>query len=136
MEQNVNKGEGYYVAPTQRWIENGHIFLWLLKDTCWVLGWKLGGIFMIFPTMSVAFYILLRSRHLRAELFHNIAICLWISANTVWMISEFLMVDEEYKKYAAVLFGIGIATLLFYYIFFFAKDRRFEKEQEDGLKNN
>lgn len=132
MKQNVVDGEVVYRAPTQRWIENGHIFLWLLKDTCWALGWKWGGIFMIFPTMGVALYILWRSRYHRAEFFHNIAICLWISANTVWMISEFLEVDKEYKKYAVALFVTGIITLLVYYIIFFNKDRRSEKQQDEN----
>lgn len=90
--------------------------------------WKPGGIFMIFPTLSVAFYILWRSRHSRSELFHNIAICLWIMANSTWMVTEFLNVDKEYKKYAVDIFFIGIATLLFYYIFFFRKDKQKEKE--------
>lgn len=133
MEQNIDKGQGLYLSPTHRWIENGHIFLWLLKDTCWVLVWKLGGIFMIFPTLSVALYILWRSRHIRAEFFHNLAVCLWISANSVWMVTEFLGVDKEYKKYAVFIFLIGIAVLLVYYIFFFRKDK--EKEKQYALSN-
>ena len=113
---------------TPKWIENGHIFLWLLKDTCWALVWKPGGIFMIFPTLSVAIYILYRSRSNRAELFHNLAICLWITANSVWMTTEFFGIDKEYKKYAVGIFLIGIALLLVYYIFFFRKDRLKEKQ--------
>ncbi len=133
MEQQLKKGESIYVAPVQRWIENGHIFLWLLKDSCWAGGWRTGGIFMIFPTIAVALYILWRSRSHRPELFHNLAICIWITANSVWMVSEFYGVDAEYKKYVVMIFATGILLLLAYYIFFFKKDRRKEKEAE--LKN-
>jgi hypothetical protein len=116
------------VSANYRWIENGHIFLWLIKDTCWALVWKPGGIFMIFPTLSVAFYILWKSRHIRAELFHNMAVCLWIMANSVWMVTEFLGVDKDYKKYAVFIFLIGLAVLLVYYTFFFVKDKNKEKQ--------
>ncbi|MFI5195730.1 MAG: hypothetical protein ACHQD8_01450 [Chitinophagales bacterium] len=133
MEQKMDKGK-VYLSPTHRWVENGHIFLWLLKDTCWVLVWKPGGIFMIFPTLSVALYILWRSKHIRAEFFHNLAVCLWISANSVWMVTEFLGVDKEYKKYAVFLFLTGIVILLVYYIFFFRKDR--EKEKQYAVSMN
>jgi hypothetical protein len=136
MEQNEIKGEVPYVSPTHRWIENGHIFLWLLKDTCWATVWKPGGIFMIFPTLSVAIYILWRSRHHRAEFFHNLAICLWISANSVWMVSEFLGVDKEYKKYAVMIFAVGIALLCFYYLFFFKKDKAKEKAVELAMSRS
>ena len=116
------------VEPSFRWIENGHIVLWLIKDTCWAMVWRPGGIFMIFPTLSVALYIMWKSRHVRPELFHNLAVCLWITANSVWMVSEFLNVDKIYKPYAVVIFIIGILLLLVYYIFFFKKDRQKEKE--------
>ncbi len=109
------------IIPVRRWVENGHIFLWLLKDTCWALEFKPGGIFMIFPTLSVAFYILWKSRRERAELFHNIAVCLWIISNSVWMIGEFT--NHEFRPYAATIFGIGLAILIYYYLFYFKKDR-------------
>lgn len=130
MEQQMKKGESIYVAPVHRWIENGHIFLWLLKDSCWAGGWQLGGMFMIFPTIAVALYILWRSRSHRPELFHNLAICIWIIANSLWMVSEFYEVDAEYKKYVVMIFVTGILLLLAYYIFFFKQDRLKEKEAE------
>lgn len=107
-----------------RWIENGHILLWLIKDTCWAMEYRPGGMLMITPTLGVAFYILWRSRKSRVDLFHNIAVCLWISANSVWMAGEFYKL--EMRPVAAVLFLIGLSTLLFYYLFFFRKDRKME----------
>ena len=112
------------VSSTYRWIENGHIFLWLIKDTCWAMEWKLGGIFMIFPTIGVALYILWKSRRIRAELFHNIAVCLWIMANSIWMLGEFN--EQDTRPVAATLFVIGLVLLIVYYIFFFRKDREYQ----------
>lgn len=109
-----------------RWIENGHIVLWLIKDTFWAMEFKPGGIFMIFPTLAVACYLLWRSRKLRPELFHNIAVCIWITANSIWMTGEFF--DLETRPYAAALFIAGLLLLGGYYLFFFRKDREQEKE--------
>jgi hypothetical protein len=114
------------VSQSYRWIENGHIYLWLIKDTCWAMEWKMGGIFMILPTVAVAFYILWKSRMVRAELYHNIAVCLWILANSIWMIGEFF--DGDTRPYAAGLFLIGLILLSFYYLFYFRKDNA---KQED-----
>jgi hypothetical protein len=84
--------------------------------------WKPGGIFMIFPTLTVAIYILWKSRIVRTELYHNLAVVFWISANSVWMIGEFTEVD--YRPYAVVLFCIGLSVLAIYYAFFFKRDKR------------
>lgn len=119
MESTEDKN--IHISQSYRWIENAHILLWLIKDACWSLEWKPGGIFMIFPTVTVAFYITWRSRKIRTELFHNIAVCAWILANSVWMLGEFF--DHDERIYAACLFGIGIATLAVYYLFYFKKDK-------------
>lgn len=126
MNQNATEEKIIQVSANYRWMENGHIFLWLLKDICWSLELKPGGIVMIFPTVFVAFYITWRSRAIRAELFHNIAVCCWILANSVWMVGEFF--EYDMRPYTATIFGIGIIVLAYYYIFYFRKDRRKEKE--------
>lgn len=111
-----------HISPTFRLIENAHILLWLIKDTCWAMEWKQAGIGMIFPTLSVALYILWKSKKVRAELFHNIAVVLWISANSVWMIGEFY--EHEFRPYSAGLFIAGLSVLAVYYAFFFTKDKK------------
>lgn len=108
-----------------RWIENGHILLWLIKDTFWAMEFKPGGIFMIFPTLGVALYLLWRSRRVRGELFHNLAVCIWIAANSIWMAGEFY--DRETRPIAAGLFISGLILLAVYYLFYFRKDRLAEK---------
>ncbi|OSZ78733.1 hypothetical protein CAP35_10940 [Chitinophagaceae bacterium IBVUCB1] len=111
-----------HVSPTFRWIENAHILLWLIKDFCWAMEWKAGGIIMIFPTVSVAFYLLFKSRKVRAELYHNLAVCFWILANSTWMVGEFN--DIDLRIYAATLFGSGLVVLAVYYALYFKKDSR------------
>jgi hypothetical protein len=95
-------------------LENAHIFLWLIKDSCWVMEFKVPAFVMIFPTLSMAFYLLIKSWSNTSERIHNWAICFWIMANSVWMIGEFS--DKELRPYAAVLFSIGLMSLLSYYL--------------------
>jgi hypothetical protein len=109
-----------------RRIENLHILLWLMKDACWAVVWKPGGIIMIAPTVGVAFYLLYRSRASRTELYHNIAVCMWILANSTWMIGEFM--DKDLRGVAVVLFSIGLLTLAVYYTLYYKKDKQTEEE--------
>jgi hypothetical protein len=85
--------------------------------------WRPLGIAMIFPTLIIAIIIMLRTRQFMSEVCHNIAIVLWISANSYWMISEFLHFDSvpligdiTYKQLAIIPFSMGIAILGYYYI--------------------
>lgn len=97
-----------------RKFENMHIALWLIKDTSWVLLYKPVGMFMIFPTLSLAFYITWRMRKMREELMHNLAVCSWITANSIWMTGEFYT-EDTWREYAAVFFFIGLAIIVWYY---------------------
>jgi hypothetical protein len=90
-----------------RKIENLHIAMWLLKDTCWVLSYKSAGMLMILPTLSVAFYLTYKLRNSTTELLHNLAVCCWIIANSVWMTGEFYA-NDGYRTYAAQFFGLGL----------------------------
>jgi hypothetical protein len=126
MGNQIKQQNAITVSPSYRWLENAHILLWLMKDTCWALEWKPGGIIMIFPTVGMAFYILWRSRAVRTELFHNIAVCFWIIANSVWMLGEFYELDT--RPYAAGAFITGLAVLVVYYLAFFRKDNAKEKQ--------
>ena len=74
-------------------MENLHILFWLLKDLGWCMIWKPLGISMILPTLGIALVITWRTRSIRAELAHNLAIIFWISANSYWMVSEFVGFD-------------------------------------------
>ncbi len=71
---------------------------------------------MIFPTLSLALYITYRFRTVPSEFYHNLAVCCWILANTVWMIGEFFF-DDTLRPYAIVFFLAGLTALAIYYIF-------------------
>lgn len=88
-----DKKPAYTIPARFRQLENLHILFWLIKDLCWCLLFKPLGIFMILPTISVALFITWRNRRIFSELMHNLAISLWIVANSIWMIAEFYEVD-------------------------------------------
>lgn len=116
--------ESTYSIPARfRRMENMHIVFWLLKDISWCLFWRELGIAMIIPTLTIAIMISWRTRHIASELAHNLAVAFWISANSFWMISEFLEFDEKIvilgingKQLSLIPFLAGLLILLNYYL--------------------
>ena len=94
--------------------ENFHILLWLIKDLCWASLSTTLGMIMIVPTIGLAFYITYLNRSERSELVHNLAVCFWILANSVWMIGEFYL-EDSLRPYAIGLFTLGLAMMVRYY---------------------
>jgi hypothetical protein len=116
--------ENYIISIKNRKIENLHIVFWLLKDLSWCMVWKELGIMMIAPTIIISVVIAYRGRFCLSELCHNIAVTLWISANSYWMISEFVKIDTikiygdyTYKHLAIIPFILGTLPLIYYYGF-------------------
>ena len=115
--------ESLYSVPNRlRSMENMHVVFWLLKDISWCMVWKPLGIAMIVPTLSIAIWIAWKNRQIKPELAHNLAIIFWITANSYWMISEFLGFDEVLiwrdftgKQLALIPFVTGALILLYYY---------------------
>jgi len=112
----------YSIPARFRSLENMHIAFWLLKDISWCMIWKELGIAMVIPTLSVAIWIAWRTRQIKSELAHNLAVVFWISANAYWMISEFFGFDTmpvwrqfSGKHVALIPFCIGALILLWYY---------------------
>jgi len=126
MEEAVSrtKTEDLYQIPLRyRKMENLHIVFWLFKDLSWCMFWRPLGIAMIFPTLIIAMVIAWRTRRMKSEWAHNLAIVLWIIANSYWMISEFFHFDERlvygaitYKYLAVIPFVAGIFVLAWYYL--------------------
>jgi hypothetical protein len=117
------ENEVYTIPIRYRKMENLHIVFWLFKDISWCMIWRPLGIAMIIPTLFIAIIITVRTRQFMSEVCHNMAIVVWISANSYWMISEFLHFDSlpligdiTYKHLAIIPFSIGIAILGYYYI--------------------
>lgn len=119
----IQNNEAVYSIPAQyRRMENMHIVFWLVKDISWCMIWRELGLAMFVPTLVIAIIIAWRTRQLKSELAHNLAIAFWITANGYWMISEFFHFDEckvygdwTGKHMALIPFLIGAAILLFYY---------------------
>ncbi len=116
--------ELYSIPSKYRKMENMHIIFWLLKDISWCMIWKLLGVVMIFPTLMIAIFISWRTRKIKSELAHNLAVAFWITANSYWMISEFFHFDTvqiigsiEGKHLAIIPFAIGMIILAYYYSF-------------------
>ena len=114
----------YSIPLSYRKMENLHIVFWLLKDISWCMVWRPLGIAMIFPTLIISIVIAWRTRQFVSELCHNVAITIWISANSYWMISEFAGFDTKplfthytYKHLAIIPFCIGLLILAFYYVY-------------------
>ena len=103
------------MKPGIRKIENFHILLWLVKDLCWVTLSRTFGMIMIVPTISFAIYITFIHRHDKAELAHNLAVCFWIAANSIWMFGEFYY-DDRTPSYAVILFFVGLLIMSRYYL--------------------
>ena len=118
-------GNMYSIPLGYRRMENLHIVFWLLKDISWCMIWKPLGIAMIFPTLIISIVIAWRTRQFVSELCHNVAITVWIMANSYWMISEFLHFDAmtvagdiTYKHLAVIPFTLGVLILAFYYLIY------------------
>ena len=113
----------YAVPGGYRRMENLHIVFWLFKDISWCMIWKPLGIAMIIPTLAIAFIIAARTRQYIGEWCHNLAVVFWITANSYWMVSEFLHFDTNvligdytFKHLAIIPFVMGIIVLGYYYL--------------------
>jgi hypothetical protein len=95
--------------------ENFHIVLWLFKDLCWVLDFKVAGVLMVVPTVAMAFYITWQCRHDLGEFLHSLSVVFWILANSAWMIGEFFLADGT-RPIATVFFAAGILTVSWFYL--------------------
>ena len=79
-----------------RKFENLHILFWLGKDISWCLEWRLMGILMIVPTITLAILITYITRHTRREKYYNIAVCFWIAANNFCRINTTIVQFDDY----------------------------------------
>jgi hypothetical protein len=126
--------EPQYIIPARyRKMENMHIIFWLGKDIAWCMVWQALGVIMIIPTLAISIIIAWRTREIKSEFAHNLAITFWISANSFWMISEFFHFDTlpiwqsfTGKHLALIPFTIGVLLLARYYVFQKPKEEKTE----------
>jgi hypothetical protein len=87
-----------------------------MKDTCWMLQWRILGVAMIIPTVLVALIITVKSwREKDDEFWINLAVLFWISGNSYWMLCEFFF-HEDIKNYAGLAFVAGMISVAYFYI--------------------
>ncbi|MGZ4041208.1 MAG: hypothetical protein ACXVNR_11630 [Bacteroidia bacterium] len=94
--------------------ESMHIVFWLIKDSCWMLELKWLGALMIIPTVSLAIYLVFKTLKTR-DMYINIAIFFWISANSYWMMMEFFN-NNHNKNFAAIPFALGFVFVAAFYL--------------------
>ena len=113
MEQVPTVHDDRYDIPLKyRKMENLHIVFWLFIDVAWCLGFRWLGTSMILPTLIISIIIAYRTRQYMSELCHNVAITVWISANSYWMVSEFFGFDHI----ELIPFTAGILILGYFYL--------------------
>ena len=100
-------------AEDRAWhpMEYAHVFLWLVKDMCWAQGWKLAGTIMVIPTIVVALILTWLQRFQSVTLAHNVAITLWITSNSLWMLAEFYKMEAILKPISTAGFALGLLVL-------------------------
>ncbi|NOT35943.1 MAG: hypothetical protein HOP11_01035 [Saprospiraceae bacterium] len=95
--------------------ENFHILLWLLKDTSWLLEFRIFATMIAIPTIAVAIHIAYLSyKWKKFDFWLQVAVCFWISANSYWMTCE-LFGYEELENYAVILFVLGFISTFIYF---------------------
>lgn len=115
-----------------RAFENFHIFLWLIKDVCWVSDFKIAGLIIAIPTIILAFLLMWVNRKSLVELLHNLAVCCWIAANVIWMIGEFYF-DDGLRPFALIFFLIGLILVAYYYFIYYPHEAIKKRRQAKQL---
>ncbi len=122
---NEDEKKLYNIPIAYRKMENLHIVFWIFKDIAWCMGLTWLGITMIIPTLTISIIIAWRTRQIVSELCHNLAISVWIMANSFWMCTEFFHVDTNIvagsitvKELALIPFIIGSIILAYYYLIY------------------
>jgi hypothetical protein len=125
MNNSINVTDETYTIPRRfRIAENMHIVFWLIKDMSWAMKLRWLGIGMFIPTLVLALLITWQTRRVRSELYHNLAVTCWITANGYWMICEFFWENLDYLRYFSVIpFSCGLIFIAYYYITEFASKR-------------
>ena len=124
----MKKSNVYYIPYKFRRVENLHIVLWLVKDGCWALNFKIPALIMVVPTLLVAILITYQTRKITSEFLHNLAIDFWITANCTWMVGEFYGWDENLigtwglRQFSIIPFSVGLLILGYYYLVYMHKE--------------
>lgn len=113
-----------------RILENLHLPFWLIKDACWAMALKPLGLLMILPTVTLAIYLVIRTRKEIKDFLPNLSIACWITANSIWMCDEFYQLGI--KDFSLLFFSFGIISIAFWLWKYFPEE--WKKSQEEELR--
>lgn len=105
-----------------RQLDNFHILTWLIKDICWVKEYKPGGMFMIVPTIGIAFLMAWKTRRYKARFYSNFSVFCWMCADSVWMMDDFYELNAS--AVTVGFFITGILSMAYYYAFVGSGNKR------------
>jgi hypothetical protein len=111
-----------------RILENLHLPFWLIKDACWAMALKPLALLMILPTVSLAIYLVIRTRKEIKDFLPNLSIACWITANSIWMCDEFYQLGI--KDFSLVFFCFGIISIAIWLWKYFPTEWKKSKEEE------
>lgn len=126
-----------------RYVENIHLYFWLLKDLAWALDYKEMGItfgLIAILWLGILFYYAIRAKSTE-EIYFLVPTSLWLIGNYLWMQGELENNDDAIGrpngKYCMIS---GMVIIIFYYAFLHTKNiltPNYEIEKvynENGLK--
>jgi hypothetical protein len=87
-----------------------HIISWLLKDMFWCLQLAIPAIIMVFPTIGLMLYMIIKNPEDRLE---NLTVSSWIMMNILWMLNELKATQwPRWPIYIPMSLGIIFSILL------------------------
>jgi hypothetical protein len=92
-------------------LETVHIPLWLIKDVCWLMTYRVLGVIVAVPTIVVAVVMAIITRKDKEKFLPNVSIAFWILANANWMFAEFFEI-ENIRFYSLFPFLLGILVFI------------------------
>lgn len=95
-------------------LEMAHIPLWLIKDLCWLMTWRITGLIMAVPTVLVAIILAIITYKDESRFLPNVSIAFWIIANANWMVAEFFDLPTRFYSIAPFVAGIAIFIIYLY----------------------
>lgn len=84
-----------------------------------MMGYKTSGMIVAVPTLSMAVYLAFATVKNQRLFIPNLAVLCWISANVMWMIGEFYVIN--FVPASLTLFISGIIVISYYFVRFYKR---------------
>jgi hypothetical protein len=90
-------------------IQEVHFTSWLNKDGFWCLKFKWLATFMVFPTIFLTIYILVKEKENRST---NLTLTSWVFMNIFWMLHELQNFPQWMVTVCMIFGGLSIGNSL------------------------